>query len=197
MELHRTEHIANASGQLIEVSYVGVKRHEGPMRKAIHNLKYHGQRHVALQLAEIVVDALRELSALNSEFIVTWAPTTRRRLQKRSYDQSELIARHVGALVHRPVRRLLRRTNNRHQTGQSRSERLQGVSFVGRSVRHRPVVLVDDVTTTGATFVAAAKELVRCGAISVICVAPSRTLEKISAPHQRGEPRGASPPILY
>jgi predicted amidophosphoribosyltransferase len=47
------------------------------------------------------------------------------------------------------------------------------------------VVLVDDVTTTGATFAAAARELVRCGANRVICVAPSRTLAKISAPHQR------------
>ncbi len=183
MELHRTERIANASGQLIEVSYIGVERHEGSMRKAIHNLKYHGQRRVALQLAEIVVDALRELSTPENEFIVTWAPTTRRRLRKRSYDQSELIARHVGALAHLPVRRLLRRTDGRHQTGRSRSERLQGVSFIGRSVRYRPVVVVDDVTTTGATFVAAARELVRCGAIRVICVAPSRTLEKISAPH--------------
>lgn len=186
MELHRTEHIANTSGQLIEVSYIGVARHEGSMRKAIHDLKYHGRRHVARQLAEIVVEALGELSTPKNEFIVTWAPTTRRRLQKRSYDQSELIARHVGALAQLPVRRLLRRTDGRHQTGQSRSERLRGVAFVGRSVRRRPVVLVDDVTTTGATFVAAARELVRCGAIRVICMAPSRTLEKNSAPHQRG-----------
>jgi ComF family protein len=178
MELHRTEHIANTSGQLIEVSYIGVARHEGSMRKAILDLKYHGQRHVARQLAGIVVDALRELSIPMHDMVVTWAPTTRRRMQKRSYDQSELIARHVGAFAHLPVRRLLRRIDNRHQTGQSRFERLQGVAYVGRSIGPRPVVLVDDVTTTGATFAAAARELVRCGAIKVICVAPSRTLEK-------------------
>ncbi len=186
MELHRTERIANTSGQLIEVSYVGVARHEGSMRKAILDLKYHGQRHVARQLAEIVVEALGAISMSNKEFIITWAPTTRRRLQKRSYDQSELIARHVGALAQLPVRRLLRRTDSRHQTGRSRSERLHGVAFVGRSVGQRHVVLVDDVTTTGATFAAAARELVRCGAIGVICVAPSRTLEKVSASRDSG-----------
>ena len=38
------------------------------------------------------------------------------------------------------------------------------------------VLIIDDVVTTGATFLAATAALVAVGAISVVCVAPSRTV---------------------
>lgn len=155
---------------------MGVAAHEGVMRHAVLNLKYHGQRAVAKQLALVVVDALRDIEFDATQCVITWAPTTRKRAQRRGFDQSELIARHVGAYLHRPVRRLLRRCNAQFQTGQSRKNRLHSVSFIGRPVRDVDVLLIDDVTTTGATFRAAARELARCGAHKVTCIAPSRTM---------------------
>lgn len=167
--------MASASGQLVEVQYVGIAAHEGALRNAILNLKYRHQRAVSKQLALVVVDALRNNKFEIDDCVITWAPTTTKRIRQRGFDHSELIARHVGAYLHAPVRRLLRRTNDRPQTGHSRTDRLNAVTFVGRSLRYKSVLLVDDVTTTGATFRAAATELVRCGARRVICVAPSRT----------------------
>jgi competence protein ComFC len=176
MELHRSERIIGVNGRLVEVQYLGVAAHEGLVRDAVLNLKYHGHRAVARQLALVIVDALEDLSMANGEWLVTWAPTSEMRRRKRGFDQSELIARHVGAFLGKPVRRLLRRTSSQFQTGHSRIDRLSAVSFQGRRIDSTAILLVDDVVTTGATFRKAAYELVRCGATKVICVAPSHTL---------------------
>jgi predicted amidophosphoribosyltransferase len=54
---------------------------------------------------------------------------------------------------------------------------LMSPEFVARPLgRHRNVLIIDDVVTTGATFRAATQALVSVGALSVVCVAPSRTV---------------------
>jgi predicted amidophosphoribosyltransferase len=71
----------------------------------------------------------------------------------------------------------LRRINTISQTGLDRDERLISPEFVARPLgRHRNVLIIDDVVTTGATFRAATRVLVGVGAQSVVCVAPSRTV---------------------
>jgi len=176
MELHRSEQVTGVNGQLVDVQYVGVAAYEGLMRDAVLNLKYHDRRAIAQQLALVVVDALNELNVANCRWLITWAPTSAARRRKRGFDQSELIARHVGAFLGQPVQRLLRRTSNQSQTGHSRIDRLNAVHFHGRRIDSRAVLLIDDVVTTGATFRNAAQELVRCGASRVACVAPARTI---------------------
>jgi predicted amidophosphoribosyltransferase len=92
-------------------------------------------------------------------------------------DHAELIARHVGVLLCLPTKRLLRRVNTVSQTGLDRDERLISPEFVARPLgRKRNVLVIDDVVTTGATFRAATRALVEIGALSIVCVAPSRTL---------------------
>jgi predicted amidophosphoribosyltransferase len=126
-------------------------------------------------LADIVVESVNW-----SDFIVdvvTWAPTTVSHQHERGMDHAELIARHVGVLLELPIKRLLRRVNAISQTGLDRDERLMSPEFVARPLgRHRNVLIIDDVVTTGATFRAATQALVSVGALSVVCVAPSRTV---------------------
>ena len=107
--------------------------------------------------------------------VVTWAPTTPERRAERGFDQAELVARHLAAMLGLPVRRLLRRTSSGHQTGSPRTVRLGGPVFVARPAQGLHVVVVDDVVTTGATFAAAIDALGRAGAAWVECVAVART----------------------
>ncbi len=175
MELHRTEPMWSATGQLIRVVTIGVAPHEGETRELVLGLKYNFQKQNALHLAHIVTPFV---SILNSnDTLLTWAPTTPAHRLERGMDQAELIARHVGALTRIRCRKLLRRINNESQTGFSRSERLIRPEFVARPLRRSTnIVVIDDVVTTGATFRAAAHALVLAGAQSVTCIAPSRTV---------------------
>ena len=175
MELHRTEAVRSNTGVLIPVHIVGVEPHEGHTRDLVLGLKYGRKRMNARVLAEIVVDAI-DWDGFTCD-VVTWAPTTSRHQQERGMDHAELIARHVGVLLMLPTKRLLRRVNGVSQTGLDRDERLMSPEFVARPLgRQRNVMIIDDVVTTGATFRAATQSIVDMGALSVICIAPSRTV---------------------
>jgi predicted amidophosphoribosyltransferase len=154
---------------------MGVEPHEGHTRELVLGLKYGKKRSNARSLADIVAEAVG-WDGFTCD-VVTWAPTTSRHQQDRGMDHAELIARHVGVLLALPTKRLLRRVNTVSQTGLDRDERLMSPEFVARPLgRHRNVLIIDDVVTTGATFRAATRALVEVGALSVVCVAPSRTV---------------------
>ena len=154
---------------------MGVEPHEGHTRELVLGLKYGKKRSNARSLADIVAEAVG-WDGFTCD-VVTWAPTTARHQQERGMDHAELIARHVGVLLALPTKRLLRRVNTVSQTGLDRDERLISPEFVARPLgRHRNVLIIDDVVTTGATFRAAIQAIVAVGAQSVVCVAPSRTV---------------------
>jgi competence protein ComFC len=175
MELHRTELVRSNTGEMIPIQILGVEPHEGHTRELVLGLKYGRKRMNARLLADIVVDSI-SWNDFNVD-VVTWAPTTAKHQQERGMDHAELIARHVGVLLALRTKRLLRRVNTVSQTGLDRDERLISPEFVARPLgRHRNVLIIDDVVTTGATFRAATQSIVDMGALSVICIAPSRTV---------------------
>jgi len=175
MELHRTELVRSNTDEMIPIQILGVEPHEGDTRELVLGLKYGRKRANARVLAEIVVDAI-DWGCFPCD-VVTWAPTTAKHQQERGMDHAELIARHVGVLLALRTKRLLRRVNTVSQTGLDRDERLISPEFVARPLgRHRNVLIIDDVVTTGATFRAAMAAIVEVGAQSVVCVAPSRTV---------------------
>jgi ComF family protein len=146
---------------------LGVYR--GELRRAIHAMKFRNCRWIAVRFGRNLAPAVVATNPDWRPDIVTWAPTTSRRVQLRGHDQSAIIA---GALARRMrLRRVrvLRRIDNHMQTGASRAMRQRGPQFVVRrgAVRGRAVLLVDDVMTTGATLSACCRALLDAGAATV------------------------------
>lgn len=140
--------------------------YRGELRRAIHAMKFRNARWIAVRFGRHLARAVGETFD-----VVTYAPTTNRRLRRRGHDQSALIASSVARTLRVRHVRALRRVDSRVQTGASRAQRMHGPRYVVRSrvVHGRTVLLVDDVLTTGSTLRHAREALLRAGAREVHC----------------------------
>ena len=147
-------------------------RFEGVIRKAVHEFKYRNLRAIANQLAQFLGDYLIA-NPIPYDVIVP-VPLHRKRLKERGYNQSGLLANELSKLVGLPVNDscLIR---NRYNVPQAKTrnveERKQNVigifSCQNEDLLEKWVLLIDDVTTSGATLNACASALKMAGALSV------------------------------
>ncbi len=154
--------------------------YEGPLRACVVALKYHGRHKTAERLAIRILENERCRALLETADVLIGVPLHLDRLRDRGFNQAELLA---AALARdRPVsvsRELVRTRNTRSQTDLSASKRRRNVlnAFAvtsDRSLRKATVVLVDDVTTTGATLRECALTLLAAGAREVRSIAVAR-----------------------
>lgn len=147
--------------------------HEGGARAAVHALKYQGWWRVAEAMARVMM----RLTPLRKGVTLIPVPLGQRRRHRRGYNQSERLARALGATVGLAVSEVLERTRETPtQTAlppEARRANVQGAFRAGRRPP-RQTVLVDDVFTTGATLVSAAAALLEAGAERVAAVTFAR-----------------------
>jgi ComF family protein len=155
--------------------------YDGPLRVAIHELKYRGRRRVAARLAERIAAEPVSRGVLTQDVVLVPVPLHPRRKRERGFNQAELLASELGRRLLLPVRAsaLVRRLDTPSQTGLTALERRRNVKDAfavrGRAqVAGRVVVLVDDVVTTGATLRACARALHAAGASEVRSVSAAR-----------------------
>ncbi len=156
-------------------------------RLAVHHLKYGGWWRVADDLAA----AMRGLDPLRDDgAVLVPIPLAARRLRRRGYNQSERLARALGASLGLEVRTdLLRRARETvTQTSlppEARWANVEG-AFLASGLPDTRLVLVDDVFTTGATLAAAASALANRSAARVEAVtfarAPDLAGEGVASP---------------
>jgi predicted amidophosphoribosyltransferase len=147
--------------------------YEGVAREVVARAKYRDQRAGLRWLAWEMLGVCPKDVALD---VVTWPPASEARVRAYGVDHGRFLARVIGRGMQRPVRPLLQRAPGRAQTGAPRSERTRGpVVRAIQSVRGVNVLVVDDVSTTGATLIAVADALRQAGAHSVAALTATRT----------------------
>ena len=115
---------------------------------------------------------------------VTWVPVSRKRLRKRGFDQSRMLAASLCVDWHtKPVETLRKTADNPPQSGledaAARRANVLGVyEAVPENVRGRRFLLVDDILTTGATLTECVRVLREAGAADVVCLTLARVREK-------------------
>jgi ComF family protein len=154
---------------------------DGPARRLVHRLKYSDRGELAGPLgawmARAGADVLAEADA------IVPVPLHALRLWTRRFNQAAALARAIARQTGKPFEPglLARVKATRSQVGLSREQRAQNVQGAfrtppGAHVKGRRIALVDDVLTSGATANAAARALLRAGAVQVDLIVFARVV---------------------
>ncbi|NLA61259.1 MAG: ComF family protein [Firmicutes bacterium] len=153
--------------------------YDGHVKSAIIRMKYQGERWLSRPLGWLVARAAGEFLPVDLVIPIPLEPGSRIR---RGYNQALDLAKEVSNLLGVPLLDILSRHKRySHQVDLGRRMRwgnLQESMVVNHelNLRGQRCLLVDDVTTTGATLDEAARVLKKLGAEKVYCATVARTL---------------------
>ncbi len=162
--------------------------YDGSVASAIRALKFRGQRRLAQPLARLLFAAT--VDAELAPDVVIPMPLHSMRRHERGYNQATLLARPLARALRVPLREdaLARTRATQPQTRLSRPDRHANVAgaFALTSSASRAqlagkrLLLVDDVTTTGATLAAAAEALRDARPETILALAVARPMRSAS-----------------
>jgi len=139
--------------------------YDGLIKKIIYDIKYNYYFAMAETLGKVMSDYLNFYNFNSTNSILTFVPTSKKKLRIRGFNQSEMLA---NQLAKRSGIKVCNFLNKKKNTGaqaklgkESRAENLKD-AFEMSSEQKLPqgiknIIIVDDVFTTGATLNECAK----------------------------------------
>ncbi len=166
----------------------GLPYHEPAVQALVWELKYRGSKRARALAGAFLAETLLAVAAeeLGTPLLVP-VPMHKNRRRERGHNQTELLCKAalgcLGKTTSAPLqyapKALTRMVDTKTQQGLPRAERLHNVKNSMRAdpgtVSGRVCVVVDDVTTTGATLAEAKRALLEAGARVVHGVALARS----------------------
>ena len=144
-------------------------KYQKPIDKLIFDLKYQSVKSIALVCAKMLFYQTR----IPRVDVITFVPLHPKKQFQRGFNQAQIIAQEYGKLTKIPVVEFLIKTkNNQAQASlDQKNDRLKNIVGVYRPINHLPIdaekilrcLIIDDVSTTGATINECAKVLKEMG----------------------------------
>jgi len=155
--------------------------HEPQVEALIKALKFGRAKNAAMFLGISLANYIEPIGLPLDEYLVAPVPLGKERRRERGFNQAELIAECLARKLGLPLesRALSRYKNTLPQSSiRSHKERLSNVTgaFVADKnvTEGKNIILIDDVTTSGATFYEAAGALKSAGARKIIALAAAK-----------------------
>jgi ComF family protein len=153
----------------------------GSLEKAVKSIKYHSNLGLGLIFAEYLSDMLQDL---NWDFdCIVPIPISQDHFRSRGFNQSSVVARPLALMQNKPFLEngVIRTKNTLSQVHLSREERFTNLqsafSVISATLIGTKVLLVDDISTTGATLISCSKVLIDSGCKEVFCLTIARTIK--------------------
>lgn len=159
--------------------YTGFLYNKGnSIQQLVHSFKYRGFKDVGYFFGEELGKEICSIPQFEDLSYILPVPLHPKKLKKRGFNQSEIIAQGIGRKTGTEVNAniLYRRNFSSTQTRKSKYERWQNVENIfalksNKKIEGKHVLLVDDVITTGATIEACANALFEAPQVKVSVVA--------------------------
>jgi ComF family protein len=151
--------------------------YDGALRAIVHALKYEGRRSLARPLGALM--RRHGADVLAGTACAVPVPLHQSRRRHRGFNQAADLARQLGVPSVAALKRLRATPAQTGLPAAQRHRNLRGafaVTRAGRSLAGSIVVLVDDVSTTGATLDACARVLKDAGVVEVRALTAARVV---------------------
>ena len=179
--LRHCQSLPKCAGQLkTDLIYLS-EYHNAVVRAAVHLVKYHNHKKAKMLLAELLVNYLRYQPY--EPILIIPIPLSQKRLRQRGYNQVEEVCKTALIELNNVQLRTDILTRNRDttpQTSLNKVERLNNLTGAfsllnidknAEIVANKKIILLDDVTTTGATLKEARATLAPLSPSSITSVA--------------------------
>ncbi|MEN3339363.1 MAG: hypothetical protein V7647_3039 [Acidobacteriota bacterium] len=163
-------------GRVLRARAIG--GYEGSLRAIVHALKYDGRRSLAPRLAQLLARSGSEL--VEGADVAVPVPLHPARQRTRGFNQAEDLARGLPLPVMHALERIRRTPSQTDLPEAQRFDNVRAAFAIARraNVGGAIVVLVDDVSTTGATLEACARVLLEAGAREVRALTAARVVSR-------------------
>lgn len=155
-------------------------RYEALAKELVQTFKFSYKRSGAKFIAEYIDEVLPYFADVP---IVSFVPTAPAHIRERGFDHALLITKELCKIRGWHYQNILARTDSTQQHNKKRADRIKQIEGAFRvlspsAINGRHILLIDDVTTTGATLNECAKMLKKAGASQIDAVVFARTPEK-------------------
>mgnify|MGYP003583425081 FL=1 len=135
-------------------------------QQLIHALKYKNRKDIGLFLGKQMGIGIRKHKMLESVDALVPLPLHDKKLNKRGYNQSTVLAEGITSIINKPIlnNAIIRKVYNTTQTTKSRIGRWLNVEHIfdiknSKELENKHLLIIDDVVTTGATIEAFGQHL--------------------------------------
>ena len=156
---------------------------EGRYSILIHHLKYYDHPEVGTFLGRLAATELRGSGFFDDIDLIIPVPLSKKKLRQRGYNQSDYIARGISEVTNIPLRTdcIVRTVDTDTQTHKSQDERWKSTKGIFQvtnpeALKGKHLLLIDDVTTTGATLHACTSALLTLPSIRVSIFALAKAM---------------------
>jgi ComF family protein len=152
------------------------------IQNVIIQLKYRSNQKAGIFLGKLLGQRILNCARFDDVDLIIPLPLNDKKLNKRGYNQSQVIARGVASVWHKPVvtsavERIFFTETQTHKDRIARWQTMEGVFIVTQPslLENKHVLLVDDVLTTGATLEACGAAILKVPGVKLSLVTVAYT----------------------
>ena len=160
--------------RLVKLTVYTPRSNDYVINQMIFKLKKKSEYHLVEFLSREMADSIKKVINPNEDYIITYAPRSRKSILKYGYDHMEILSFRVAERLGLQFAHLLKRKSGVEQKTLSYAERMKNIELTfdnsdNVNIEGRPIILLDDVVTSGATLCAGARKLRKNGASAISC----------------------------
>lgn len=164
-----------------EIPIYSALKYEGVTKKLIHKLKFQHKKKASIVLSNILFEYFLKLN-LNKEFVIIYPPSFFLKTAQRGYEHMFLIAKEFSKNTNFKIEtKLIKKIKytKPQYNAKDRHKNIEGSFLINKKLiekyKDKNILLIDDITTTGATL----EEIINClfkkGINNITCLTISKT----------------------